>query len=238
LFSLFLDYAARILGSRSSFLGRTRTVSSEKRQPKTAIILALIGLVGTLGAAFLASWDKIFQSNIDKTEQASVSEESVSPADISATTSGDQSPAIGNNSGEVTINYPERSKQVEEYIGEFGNFEKGEKLAETILNNRQKIVYFDAAMDTFGDNYQLLENTLTVDYFWFYTDCYEEPPSRSNCQGYEIFVDHESGDKDATVSFYRDKLRLKGYFAIKDCYGMHQGFEGCAIRPLNVDEVP
>ncbi len=161
------------------------------------------------------------------------------------TTYGSQSPAIGENRGHINITYgKESASSRKRFEGEIGNFNKGKRFADFILNNSKEIVYFDVYRNaSYDDNsleaIELVSNTFNINYFWIYSECQElkenEKPSREKCQGYDIFIDHSLDDKDADAIVYRDKLRLKGFFVIKGCEGMHMGFESCTLRPLNVD---
>jgi hypothetical protein len=72
---------------------RTRTVQ---------IFVAVLGLIGVVGGAFISNWDKIFTKGPDKSFQRSYE---VIPQTTRQNTAGSQSPAISHVTGDVTLNF-------------------------------------------------------------------------------------------------------------------------------------
>lgn len=73
-----------------------------ERTRAVQIVVAVLGLIGVVAAAFIGNWDKLFTKGPDKSLQPS-------PAATAQTTrqntAGSQSPAISGVTGDVTVNF-------------------------------------------------------------------------------------------------------------------------------------
>jgi hypothetical protein len=174
---------------------------------------------------------------------------STKPTTTNTNTGGTQ--AIG-NSGETTITTIGKSETVNinsepkipKFEGEIGHYEKSKLFTNFIFKNEGKKVFIDAFyipndIDEISINNN---NNFGVDYLHLWENCFEElktdeKPSVVKCQGVGISIDRSNFPKDADMTYIRNKLSIKGYFAIKGCFGPHQGSMGCTIRPLNPEDV-
>jgi hypothetical protein len=77
-------------------------MSNENQHPKVAILIAIITVVGSLGAALLANWDKVFL------KQASTSQPRppVAPSRSPTTQSPDPSPPSPSSSSSASTSKP------------------------------------------------------------------------------------------------------------------------------------
>lgn len=178
-------------------------MKSKSYRPQIAI--AIIGLVGVLGAAVFSNWDRLFPSSNHATPmEKPFSQSSTAP----------NSPNVANVQGDVNINIKgEQSKlDVPSFNLQITGPQQAEAFEQFVDKNRGKLVHINVAIaesySEIDENY-LGVSTTPCSSPYFFTYCLE------------VGLVIEGGDYE--LGWYKGENRLSGFFVIDENVEMHQG---------------
>ncbi len=183
--------------------------------------------------------DSSLNLSTDRNNRVSAaSNASVIPKEDNAVNAASNAPAIPKR--EDAVNIASDSPAIPRFEGTIGNYEASKPFTDFIFANQGNIVWLDA--QSFEDLSRQPETGFEIDYFHLWDNCFQaldpnEKPWSGKCTGTGFSIDHSDPAKDAIVTWFREKITIRGYFAVKGCDGPHQGSMGCTLRPLNPEDV-
>jgi len=173
------------------------------------IIVAIIGIVGVLGAALISNWDKLFTS----AKQPIATEKS-----LSQSSAGNHSPNIANVKGNVNINISSDKSQsdkldIPNFEGKINSSREYELFYQFMDKNCGKIVHIN--MKTDGSFSKLADKNsfaLSPD------PCPNPDKFFTECVATYL---HFEGNHN--LEWYKGDIRFSGYFVIDENISMGQG---------------
>jgi len=173
------------------------------------IIVAIIGIVGVLGAALISNWDKLFAS----------AKQPVAPEKtLSQSSAGNHSPNVANVQGNVNINISNDKPQTDKldipnFEGKINSSGQYKAFDQFMDKNRGKIVHINLKVDT------LFSQMNDKDSFALSIDpCPDADKFFIECVSDYL---HFSGNHN--LERYKGDIRFSGYFVIDENISMAQG---------------
>lgn len=161
-----------------------------------AIVVAIIGALGVLGAALISS-----------------SNNSSSPTAINQSSTGPNSPNIAGVQGDVVINPPQPRLEIPKFESYANDDSDVDSLIDFIDSNRGKLVQLNVSIP---DKFSLIgDESLYI----ALESCVDEGNSREFCVVYILVVFEE----DYNLYWDRGDNYLEGYFTIGENISGHQG---------------
>lgn len=173
---------------------------------RVQIVVAILALVGVLGGAAIANWDKISPNK--RTEK------SVAPLQVST---GDGSPNISNVQGNVSVSVNPQPKPLDipDFSGTISTTDQIGEFEKFIDEHRGKLVQVN--VEVAGDQSKVWEEG---GHGFDLASVACTTPNFLECKTSTLVL---KGD-DYSLGWYQGTNRLSGYFVIDDNVEMHQGY--------------
>jgi len=162
-------------------------------------------------------------------------------------TQGENSPNINAAKGDVQVSIDNSTKveaslekEIPNFSGEIGNLDEATPFVDFLVNHEGDIVYLDIYFDSFPSGYEKPQAiSHGEDWFLVWFDCRELPvnetPNARHCKGMNYNVTKQN-DSDAIWGYNQGFQYLKGYWAVRSDFGMHQGMLSTTLTAVNTQD--